>query len=309
MSRPVPSREALRALARLCSDSTAVQHRSFNSIVRHDLRARATPKPLIHPKPSIPQQKRLKTTLTDAPEKHDFANDISRYNSQDRVREPNRQGTSDPQMEADGPILPDITNYYTLFPKTLPGGPPQPPSRVPDSLTLTEPDRPAPVFHINPRELRKEFIQLQSLHHPDKFPAGSVAHQRAYALSTLLNNAYKTLSDPLLRSQYLLQELYDIDVMSEDNSAHPSDPETLMVVMEAQEELEGASREGGEEIVQNLKDENNRRIFETEKELGAAFEAGDKDRARDQSVKLKYWKSLQSGLQEWEPGKEVRLTH
>jgi molecular chaperone HscB len=212
-------------------------------------------------------------------------------------------------MEASGPVLPDITNYYTLFPKTLPGGPPQPKSRVPDSSTVTEPNQPPPTFHINPRELRKEFLQLQSLHHPDKFPAGSVAHQRAYALSTLLNNAYKTLSDPLSRSQYLLQELYDIDVTSEDNSAHPSDPETLMVVMEAQEELEGAGREGGEEIVQNLKDENNRRIFETEKELGAAFEAGEKDEARDQSVKLKYWKSLQSGLQEWEPGKEVRLTH
>lgn len=167
-------------------------------------------------------------------------------------------------------------------------------------------------FYVNPRDLRKEFLQLQSVYHPDKYPAGSTAHQRAYALSTLLNNAYKTLSDPLLRAQYVLQLLYDIDVTSEDNSAHPTDPETLMLVMEAQEELEGAADadgKEGEQVVERLKEENKARIRETEKGLGEAFEAGDAEGARDWSVKLKYWKSLESGLNEWEPGKEVRLTH
>ncbi|KAK5071551.1 hypothetical protein LTR51_006032 [Lithohypha guttulata] len=311
MTHPIPSREALRALARLCRSSRPIaQH--------HNQRSQSLRQPCLtasiqsHWKHNCTssQQTRSKTTLAEAQEPHTFANDPSRYNAQNRIGpEPTRQGTSDPQMEATDPTLPDITNYYTLFPKTLPSGPPQPQSSLPDSSTITNPNKPPPVFHINPRELRHEFLKLQSLHHPDKFQAGTVAHQRAYALSTLLNNAYKTLSDPLLRSQYLLQLLYDIDVTTEDNSTHPSDPETLMVVMEAQEELENVNKEGGEEVVQRLKEENGTRIWRTEKELGSAFEEGDKERARDESVKLKYWMSLQSGLNEWEPGKEVRLTH
>lgn len=152
-------------------------------------------------------------------------------------------------------------------------------------------------------------MRLQSQHHPDKYQAGSVAHQRAYALSSLLNNAYKTLSDPLLRAQYLLNMLYDIDVTSEDNSAHPSDPVTLMVVMDAQEELEGAQGDAGHEIVDRLMQENQRRIRAAEKKLETAFQEGNVETARDETVRLKYWTSLQHGLREWEPGKEVRLVH
>ncbi|KAK5096276.1 molecular chaperone [Lithohypha guttulata] len=313
MTNPVPTRAALRALAELCHPE-----RSFARQYSSSRRTSLCSGPGLSSRPTscrrglLPAaiQARWKTTVVDSPEPQVFANDPTRYDAQNRTGpEPKSQGTEDPQANASGPVLPDITNYYTLFPKTIPYGPPRGTSSIPDSSTLTQGDHPPASFHINPRDLRKEFLQLQSIHHPDKFPAGSVAHQRAYALSTLLNNAYKTLSDPLLRAQYLLENLYDIDVMSEDNSAHPTDPDTLMIVMEAQEELEGATNEGGEEIVERLKGDNRGRIRETEKELAAAFEAGDPDRAKNQSVKLKYWRSLESGLQDWEPGKEVSLTH
>ncbi|KAK5937226.1 hypothetical protein PMZ80_010526 [Knufia obscura] len=306
MPSPVPTRAALRALADLCHPE--------RSIARHYSCAKLG-RPYGHGNTkqlNLPTavQARWKTTVIDSPEPQAFANDPTRYDAQNRAGpEPGKQGTEDPQSNASGPVLPDITNYYTLFPKTIPYGPPRATSSLPDSSTITEGDHPPPSFHINSRELRKEFLQLQSLHHPDKFPAGSVAHQRAYALSTLLNNAYKTLSDPLLRAQYLLQMLYDIDVNNEDNSAHQTDPDTLMAVMEAQEELENATSDGGEESVERLKADNRGRIRETEKELAAAFEAGDADQAKNESVKLKYWRSLESGLQDWEPGKEVRLTH
>lgn len=82
-----------------------------------------------------------------------------------------------------------------------------------------------------------------------------------------------------------------------------------MLVMEAQEELESADGEEGTKIVERLSDENKERIREAEQQLGEAFEASDVDRAKDWSVKLKYWKSLEGGLNDWEPGKEVRLTH
>lgn len=307
----IPTRAALRALARVCQgDSyfpsrcrTKEQQRGIaGSSARNGAPSRLRPVNAI--------QARAKTTIVDAPERQGFANDPTRYNPQDpNAPEPKAQNTDDPQSEASGPLLPDISNYYTLFPKTIPHGPPQKTSPLPDSSQLSDRDPSRATFYINPRDLRKEFLQLQSRHHPDKYPAGSVAHRRAYALSTLLNNAYRTLADPLLRAQYLLQMLYGIDVTNEDNSAHPSDPETLMLVMEAQEELEKASGEDGHLVVQRLREENKARIRESEKVLESAFQAGDAERARDESVKLKYWRSLEGGLQDWEPGKEVRLTH
>lgn len=314
MTSLVPTRAALRALAELCHPERSFARHYTSSSRKTCLCSSSglSPRPALcrRSHPLAATQTRWKTTVIDSPEPQVFANDPTRYDAQNRTGpEPKAQGTEDPQATASGPVLPDITNYYTLFPKTIPYGPPRGARAIPDSSTLTQGDHPPASFHINPRELRKEFLHLQSLHHPDKFPAGSVVHQRAYALSTLLNNAYKTLSDPLLRAQYLLETLYDIDVMSEDNSAHPTDPETLMLVMEAQEQLEDASADGGEEVVENLKADNRGRIRETEKELAAAFEAGDADRAKNESVKLKYWRSLESGLQDWEPGKEVRLTH
>ena len=303
MAQLVPSRAALRALSRLCNGKTTpVRHRR-PSLSTYCLQRSSTP--------AI--QQRHKTTLRDNPEPQTFANDPTHYDPQSRTGpEPPNRGTVDPQKDASGPLLPDITNYYTLFPQTLPRGPPRASSATPgaDSHTILEgQDSTSPQFYINPRELRKEFLHLQSQHHPDKFPQGSAAHQRAYALSTLLNNAYKTLSDPLARAQYLLELLYGIDVMDEDNSAHATDQETLMEVMEAQEELEGASGDEGREVVERLLEENRSRIYGTEKELERVFWEGDREGCRLATVRLKYWRSLESGLRDWEPGKEVRLTH
>lgn len=310
MASPIPSREALRALSRLCRrDIAPLRHYTTTTTIRACPTSLASRVRQLKPTLFVSQPARAKSTIIDAPENHTFANDPTKYDAQSDIPDPPKQGTSDPQQDSSA-ALPDITNFYTLFPRTIPNGPPQPPSRIPDSNTELSGEQPTSPFYINPRELRKEFLQLQSIYHPDKYPAGSTAHQRAYALSTLLNNAYKTLSDPLLRAQYVLQLLYDIDVTNEDNNAHPTDPETLMLVMEAQEELEGANDgENGKEVVERLKEENKTRIREAEKGLGEAFEGGDVEGARGWSVKLKYWKSLEGGLNDWEPGKEVRLTH
>ena len=79
-----------------------------------------------------------------------------------------------------------------------------------------------------------------------------------------------------------------------------------MEVMEAQESIEEAS---GEEQIEALKEENRIRIRQTEERLRKAFEQDDSKAATTECIRLNYWRSLQDGLNDWEPGKEVRLIH
>jgi molecular chaperone HscB len=94
--------------------------------------------------------------------------------------------------------------------------------------------------------------------------------------------------------------------MSEDNSAHASDFETLMEVMEAQERIEDTETQAQ---VDEIRVENAKRIEETVRALGEALEQGDAAAATRECVRLKYWRSLADGLHSWEPGKEIRLIH
>lgn len=58
----------------------------------------------------------------------------------------------------------------------------------------------------------------------------------------MINEAYKTLQDPLKRAQYLLS-LRGIDV-AEDERLKVEDPELLMEVLEVRENIEAAQEEG-----------------------------------------------------------------
>jgi len=54
--------------------------------------------------------------------------------------------------------------------------------------------------------LEKQFYTLSRRLHPDRFAAKPVAEQEAaLAQSSLLNDAYRTLKEPILRTQYLLK--------------------------------------------------------------------------------------------------------
>ncbi|KMU90200.1 hypothetical protein CIHG_08010 [Coccidioides immitis H538.4] len=176
------------------------------------------------------------------------------------------------------------------FSKTLPQGPP-----------------PASPFDIPIPNLRREFLALQALVHPDKYPSGATK-QRAEALSAHINDAYRTLSDPLTRAQYLLLFQHGIDVTSEDGAkTHPQDPETLMQVLETQEMIEEAENEA---TISGLKSENEGRVNETVRALGAAVDRGDVDEAVRECVRLRFWYSIRDVLREWEPGmRDVRLVH
>ena len=188
--------------------------------------------------------------------------------------------------------------FYALFPETLPAGPP-----------------PSGPFHIDVRALRREFLRLQATVHPDfhhhaasgpsQTQAASLA--RAGATSALINDAYKTLSSPLMRAQYLLREVHGADLAGDEaGSVAEADPDLLMLVMDAREAIEEA--ETDEDIVQ-LRNFNDNRIEASVEGLERAFREDDIAAAKTEAIRLRYWENIKESLNNWESGKPVVLQH
>lgn len=128
--------------------------------------------------------------------------------------------------------------------------------------------------------------------------------KRAEALSARINEAYKTLQNPLLRAQYLLS-LRGIEV-AEDETAKVEDPELLMEVLDAREQIEEAESE--EDLVE-MKTANEERIRTSEEVLERAFREDDISGAKEEAVKLRYWVNIKESIDGWERGKPVVLQH
>ena len=78
---------------------------------------------------------------------------------------------------------------------------------------------------------------------------------------------------------------------------------TVMEVNEAMEEAEG------EDVIWELKGENDERIARSVGELEEAFAQDDLERARREAVRLRYWMNIKQGLHGWEKGQETVLIH
>ncbi len=91
-------------------------------------------------------------------------------------------------------------------------------------------------FDVDEAKLSQQRRSLQQSLHPDNFAGGSDAEKRfSMQAASLINEAYKVLSEPLQRATYLLKlEDIDLDVETDTRMA----PEFLMAQMEFREELE-----------------------------------------------------------------------
>ncbi|KAF6220100.1 hypothetical protein HO133_003231 [Letharia lupina] len=225
-----------------------------------------TSSPLTH-HPHLPAQ-------ATTPQRHPSSRPRSRLSAR-------HASTSDAPPSAPAKPL----SHYDLFPNTLPQGAP-----------------PRGPFVIDPRQLRKEFLQLQARAHPDRHHGPDKA--RAEGTSALINEAYRTLQNPLPRAQYLLS-LRGIDV-AEDETAKVEDPDLLMEVLEVREAIEGA---GQESELEGMKARNDARMVESEGILDEAFQSDDTEMAKAEAVKLRYWTNIKEALDAWEKGKPVVLVH
>jgi len=164
--------------------------------------------------------------------------------------------------------------------------------------------------------LEKQFYTMSRRLHPDRFAAKPVAEQEAALVqSSLLNDAYRTLKDPISRTQYLLK-LEGVELEEQSKAATEAarasgvekkqvvPPELLEEVFELNmqlQEMRAANKMGEDEPelrrdLMTAKDAFDAKMVETQDELeglwsvwDAAVDAGDeaaKVRARDAMVEL-----------------------
>ncbi len=89
--------------------------------------------------------------------------------------------------------------------------------------------------------LERSYRDIQARIHPDRFVNAGEAEKRAsMQWTTRVNEAYRTLKDPVLRARYLLEQA-GLDVGFETNTA--MSPAFLMRQMELRESLEDATDE------------------------------------------------------------------
>ena len=164
--------------------------------------------------------------------------------------------------------------------------------------------------------LEKQFYAMSRKLHPDRFASKPVAEQEAaLAQSSLLNDAYRTLKDPISRTQYLLK-LEGIELEEQSKAATDKarssgvekkqvvPPELLEEVFELNmqlHEMRAANQMGEDEPelrrdLMTAKDAFDAKMVETQAELeglwsvwDAGVDAGDeavKTRAKDAMVVL-----------------------
>jgi molecular chaperone HscB len=76
-------------------------------------------------------------------------------------------------------------------------------------------------FDVDEAELERKYRELHRLVHPDRFARADARARRAsLARSVQLNQAWKTLRDPVKRAEYLL-ELHGIEVGGEEGTKRP----------------------------------------------------------------------------------------
>jgi molecular chaperone HscB len=129
----------------------------------------------------------------------------------------------------------------------------------------------APAFGLEAEALDRSYREIQSQVHPDRFAhAGDAERRASLQWTTRVNEAYRTLKDPVQRAKHLL-ELQGVDVAFETNTAMPSD--FLMQQMELRESLEEAVGRKDSASLDSLRRDLDKARHSLQQQLGEAIDA------------------------------------
>jgi len=128
-----------------------------------------------------------------------------------------------------------------------------------------------PGYALDPERLERAYLEIQARIHPDRFAhAGDADRRASMQWTTRVNEAYRTLKDPVERARYLL-ELNGVDVAFETNTAMP--PDFLGRQLELREALELAQEEKNAGALDRLRSDLRREEEELKKALGETLDA------------------------------------
>jgi len=133
-----------------------------------------------------------------------------------------------------------------------------------------------PTLALDLEDLKKRFYDRSRQWHPDHFSrAGAEKLQKALDMTAMLNDAFRTLRDPVSRAEYFLRES-GIELSKE------APPELLEEVFElnmALEELRGGDESARAQLVA-AQERFQRMLNEADSNLAALFSSYDQDHAR-----------------------------
>ena len=136
-------------------------------------------------------------------------------------------------------------------------------------------------LNLSVDDIQQRYYALSRELHPDRFMQKPEAErQRALDMSSALNDAYRTLKDPIKRAQYLLG-LEGFDIGEQRSKDVP--PELLEEVFElnmALEEMRGGDDSARPQLEQAEKNFTNM-LTETDQQLQSLFEQHEASRSRD----------------------------
>ncbi|HZQ00856.1 MAG TPA: Fe-S protein assembly co-chaperone HscB [Reyranella sp.] len=139
------------------------------------------------------------------------------------------------------------------------------------------------ALDLEPAALDKAYFALQRQWHPDRFVAKPAQERaKASAEAAALNDAYRTLKDPLSRAVYLAG-LRGVELPSDGKTI--DDPELLMEAMEAREALHEAETM---QAVDGLAAKVAADFRSSLDGLGSLFLANDKPAIRKALLRLRY---------------------
>lgn len=160
----------------------------------------------------------------------------------------------------------------------------------------------APSYTLDGALLEERYRELQRKLHPDRFVnAGDRERLQSVQQAALINEAYRTLQDPLLRGRYLLEQAgYSYD----DEHHTTSDAAFLMEQMELREALAAVRSESDAFVaLGRFMDRIRADLVELESQLAAQLPASDAEAmaaAADTLVKMQFFRKLQDEAVELE---------
>ena len=133
-----------------------------------------------------------------------------------------------------------------------------------------------PAFGLDKEMLEKAYRDIQSRVHPDRFAhAGDAERRASMQWTTRVNEAFRTLKDPVQRAKHIL-ELHGVDVAFETNTQMPTD--FLMQQLEMREDLEAAVGKKDFAFLDSLKNTLSKKKKILEAEIGESID-GKRDYA------------------------------